>query len=109
MAYSQSLAERIRQVFARRRGITEKKMFGCACFLWHGNICVGVWINSLIARLGAEQEAEALREPHVKMMDITGKPMKGWVLVEPDGVENDEQLSKWIQRSCEFVSTLPRK
>ena len=109
MAYSESLAERIRQLVARRRGIIEKKMFGGICFLLSGNMCVGVWKNSLIARLGTERGAEALREPHVKKMDITGKPMKGWVLVEPDGVENDAQLGEWIQQAVEFVSTLPKK
>ena len=109
MAYSESLAERIRGIVARRRGIAEKKMFGGVCFLLHGNMCVGVWKDSLIARLGPEQGAAALREPHAQPMDITGKPMKGWVLVEPDGVENDRQLHQWIEKSVEFVGTLPKK
>lgn len=109
MAYSDSLVFRIRQVVARRRDMTEKKMFGGVCFLLNGNICVGVWRNSLIARLGAEQEDTALSEPYVKKMDVTGKPMKGWVLVEPDGVESDAQLSRWIEQAIEFVSTLPSK
>ena len=84
-------------------------MFGSVCFLLNGKMCVGVWKNSLIARLGTEQEAEALLDPHVKKMDLTGKPMKGWVLVEPDGVENDEQLSGWIEQAIKFVRTLPQK
>ena len=109
MAFSQSLARRIRHLLARRRGIAEKKMFGGVCFLLHGNMLVGVWKESLIARLGPEQGDGALQEPYVKKMDITGKPMKGWVMVEPDGIENDEQLSDWIQRSRDFVRTLPRK
>ncbi len=109
MAYSESLALRIRQIVVRRQGITEKKMFGAVCFLLNGKMCVGVWKNSLIARLGTEQEAEALLDPHVKKMDLTGKPMKGWVLVEPDGVENDEQLSGWIEQAIKFVRTLPQK
>jgi TfoX/Sxy family transcriptional regulator of competence genes len=109
MAYSESLARRIRQIVARRRGITEKKMFGGICYLLHGNMCVGVWKDSLIARLGSERGDKALLEPHVKKMDITGKPMKGWVLVEPDGVESDERLSNWIEQAIEFVRTLPQK
>lgn len=109
MAYSESLALRIRQIVVRRQGITEKKMFGGVCFLLNGKMCVGVWKNSLIARLGTEQEAEALLDPQVKKMDLTGKPMKGWVLVEPDGVENDEQLSGWIEQAIKFVRTLPQK
>jgi hypothetical protein len=109
MAYSESLAERIRQVVSRQRGITEKKMFGGVVFLLHGNICVGVWKTALIARLGPEPAAAALLEPNVVEFDITGRPMKGWVMIEPAGLDTDEQLSGWIQQSVEFVTTLPRK
>ena len=109
MAYSQSLAERIRQVLAQRRGVTEKKMFGGVGYLLHGNICVGVWKNSLIARLGAERAASALQQPHVGEFDITGRPMKGWVMIEPEGIETDDQLRGWIGESVEFVSTLPKQ
>ena len=87
MAYSESLADRIRQTFARRRGIIEKKMFGGVGFLLHGNMCVGVWKTSLIARLGLDQAESALNEPYVEEFDITGRPMKGWVMVEADGIE----------------------
>lgn len=109
MAYSESLAARIRQALKGRRGITEKKMFGGVGFMLYGNMCVGVWKTSLIARLGPGQAAVALKEPHVVEFDITGRPMKGWVLVEADGVETDEQLRGWVERSVEFVETLPRK
>jgi hypothetical protein len=54
-------------------------------------------------RLGPEEGDEALLEPHVKEFDITGRPMKGWVLVEPGGVEEDGQLNAWIQRGMKFV------
>ncbi len=60
-------------------------------------------------RLGKDEGDEALLEPHVKEFDITGRVMKGWVLVEPKGVEDDEQLSAWIQRAVRFVGTLPAK
>ena len=109
MAYSASLALRIRGLVARRRGITEKKMFGGVGFLLHDNMLVGVWKNSLIARLGPEQYEKALQEPHVVEFDITGKPMKGWVMVEPDGIENDEQLHRWIDLAWTFVENLPAK
>lgn len=109
MAYSESLAARIRQVISREPGITEKKMFGGVGFLLNGNMCVGVWKTSLIARLGTEQAEEALKAPHVVDFDVTGRPMKGWVMIEADGVDTEGQLSDWIQRSVEFVRTLPRK
>lgn len=109
MAYSESLAERIRGIVARRRGVTEKKMFGGVGFLLNGNMLVGVWKTSMIVRLGPDNYDDALREPHVGEFDITGKPMKGWVMVEPDGIESDEQLSQWIERATEFVESLPKK
>ena len=109
MPYSESLAARIRQSLKGRRGITEKKMFGGIGFMLHGNMCVGVWKTSLIARLGPEQAEAALKEPNVVDFDITGRPMKGWVLVEAEGVETDEQLRGWVERSVEFVEGLPRK
>jgi hypothetical protein len=63
----------------------------------------------LIARLGPEEGAAALQEPNVAEFDVTGRPMKGWIMVEPDGIETDEQLRAWVRRSIEFVSTLPEK
>src|SRR5216683_466388 len=106
MAFDEVLAQRLRQAAARRNGIEEKKMFGGIGFLLNGNMLVGVWKESLIVRLGPEEGDEALLEPHVKEFDITGRPMKGWVLVEPEGIEDDEQLKGWIQRARKFVGQL---
>ena len=109
MAFNEALAERIRQRLARRKNVEEKKMFGGVGFLLHGNMLVGVWKDSLVVRLGEKEGEEALKEPHVKEFDITGRPMKGWVLVEPQGVEDDDQMSAWIQRAVKFVGALPAK
>ena len=84
-------------------------MFGGVCFLLEGNILVGVWQNSLIARVGTEVAAEALTREFVREFDVTGRPMKGWIVVDPDGIDTDQQLREWIERSLEFVRTLPRK
>jgi TfoX/Sxy family transcriptional regulator of competence genes len=109
MAFSEELAERIRRQLARRKGIEEKKMFGGIGFLLHGNLLVGVWKESLIVRLGPEEGEEALKEAHVSEFDITGRPMKGWVLVEAEGVTGDHQLRGWIRRAVKFVGKLPAK
>ena len=109
MAFNESLAARIRDALALRKNVVEKKMFGGVCFLLNGNMLVGVWREFFIARLGPDQGEEALLEPHVKKMDITGKPMKGWILVEPEGVEDDDQLKEWIQRATKFVGKLAAK
>jgi TfoX/Sxy family transcriptional regulator of competence genes len=109
MAFSEALAERTRQALSHRKIVEEKKMFGGIGFLLNGNLLVGVWKDSLIVRLGREEGDEALKEPHVKEFDITGRSMKGWVLVAPEAVEDDEQLSGWIQRAVKFVGKLPAK
>ena len=109
MAFDENLARRIRNVLARKKGIEEKTLFGCYCLLLIGNVLVGVWKNSLIVRLGDEQGEDALLEPHVRPFDITGKAMKGWVVVTPEGIEDDDQLKGWIQRAVKFVSKLPAK
>ena len=109
MSYSKSLVHRIRQAVAGRGETTEKKMFGGVAFLLRGNMLVGVWKNSLIARLGADQAETALLDPHVKAFDITGRPMKGWVMVEPEGIETDGQLQQWIELARTFVGELPEK
>jgi TfoX/Sxy family transcriptional regulator of competence genes len=109
MAFDESLAARIRDALAREKNIDEKKMFGGVGFLLNGNMLVGVWKDSLIARLGPDNYDDALMEPHVKEFDITGRAMKGWVLVEPEGIEDDDQLQAWIERALKFVTALPAK
>lgn len=109
MAFDESLAARIRDALARKRNIEERKMFGCLCLLLNGNALVGVWKDRLIARLGPDEGKAALREPHVRTFDITRRPMKNWVAVEPEGIEDDDQLRSWIDRAIQFVKTLPKK
>ena len=108
MAFDETLASRIRDALARKKGVEEKKMFG-VCFLLNGNALVGVWKDRLIARLGPDEGEAALREPHVRAFDITGRPMRNWGVVEPVGVEDDEQLKDWMERATKFVKMLPKK
>lgn len=109
MAYNTELADRVRQALNRQRAIREQKMFGCICFLMNGNVLVGIWGDSLVVRLGPEQAAKGLREPDVKTFDITGHAMRGWIVVKPAGLEEDEQLLHWISRARDFVRQLPKK
>jgi TfoX/Sxy family transcriptional regulator of competence genes len=109
MAFDESLAARIRDALARKQGVEAKKMFGGIGFLLNGNMLVGVWKKSLIVRLGPEEGEEALKEQHVTEFNITGRAMKGWVLVASEGVEGDVQLNGWIERAVNFVRTLPAK
>ena len=109
MPFDQTLAERVRSVLSRRKAVTEKKMFGGVGFLWHGNMCVGVWKEFLIVRCGSDAYTAALHQAHVKKFDITGRAMTGWVMVHPGGLETDDDLATWIQQAVKFVKTLPAK
>ena len=108
MAYDESLAQRVRAVLLCRKNVVEKKMFGGVGWLLNGNICVGVWKHWFIARLG-DGFSEALREANVRPFDITGKAMKGWVMVGPEALSEDDELKDWVNRCVVFVRTLPPK
>ncbi len=108
MTYNLKLAERIR---SQLDGIpfVEKKMFGGVGFLLNGNMACGVNKDNLIVRVDPEKHNSLLKKPHAKPFDMTGRPMKGWLVVEADGVKTDKQLSAWVKEGVEFASTLPAK
>lgn len=107
MAYDKKLDARVSKIVADW-GATTKKMFGGTCHLLQGNMLCGVNTDQLIVRLGVEAGTAALKEPHTRQMDITGRPMKGWVIVSPQGYAG-EALDGWLERARQFVSTLPPK
>ena len=109
MAYDEELAARVRKTLARRRGVTEKKMFGGLAFLVQGNMCCGVLKKDLVLRLGKEGTAKALKERHTRKMDFTGRALSSMVYVAPSGYRTDEDLSAWVKRALVFVKTLPPK
>jgi hypothetical protein len=93
MAFSEALAQRIRRILARRKGVEEKGMFGGVGFLLNGNLLVGVRKDSLLVVLGPEQSDEALKEAHVSEFQITGRgTMMGWLMVSLEGMQSDDQL-----------------
>ena len=104
-----ALIERIRAILKQHEGYSEKKMFGGVAFMIGGNMCCGPWANSLIVRLAKEDHDETQAEPHVKPMDITGKVMRGWAMIEPAGIEADDQLKAWVRRAVKFAASLPAK
>jgi TfoX/Sxy family transcriptional regulator of competence genes len=108
MAYDLKLAERIR---SELDGIpyVEKKMFGGVGFLLQGNMACGVHKDDLIVRVDPAKHASLLKKSHAKPFDLTGKPMKGWVVVEADGVKTSKQLGAWVREGVEYALTLPPK
>jgi TfoX/Sxy family transcriptional regulator of competence genes len=109
MAYDEGLAQRIREVLDEQPGLVEKKMFGGIAFMLQGNMACGVVGDELMVRVGPEQYQETLARPYTRPFDFTGRPMQGWVVVTPDGVESDESLRDWVQQGVEFALSLPAK
>ncbi len=109
MAFDDKLANRIRKRLGKREGLTEKKMFGGIGFLLNGNMCCGVHGPDMIVRLDPAQTDKALSERHTRVFDLSGRPMKGWILVEPKGLATDAALSKWIGLGVEYASSLPAR
>ncbi len=109
MAYDETLANRIRNALADDAAVTEKKMFGGVAFLHHGLMFVGVAGASLMARVGKPNYTDALARANVREMDFTGKPMQGYVFIDPPGIQTEQQLQFWLACCQAFVATLPPK
>ena len=97
MGYNKKLAERVHAVVAGRDDIREKPMFGGLCLLAHGNMFAGIQGEILMARVGPERHDEALERPHARIMDFSGRPMRGYVYVDPPGIASEAQLRGWIE------------
>ena len=103
MGYDKHLADRVRQVLAERHAnVEEKKMMGGLCFMVNGKMCAGVVGERLMARIDPEIYQQALAREGAREMDFTGRPMKGFVFVEPEGVDEDQDLLGWVQLCLEF-------
>src|SRR5262245_33531718 len=109
MAFDEQLADRVRKALGRRAGVVEKKMFGGLAFLLNGNMSVGVHGNELIVRVEPEDSTAMLKEPGVRIFDITGRPMKGWLLVGGAGIKDAVALARWVHRGATYASALPKR
>jgi TfoX/Sxy family transcriptional regulator of competence genes len=109
MAFDEQLASRVRKQLAGQAGLSEKKMFGGLAFLINGNMSVGIHGEELIVRIDPETTDATLREPGARLFDLTGRPMKGWLLVGGSGIKKPESLARWVRRGVEFAASLPKK
>jgi TfoX/Sxy family transcriptional regulator of competence genes len=109
MAYDEDLAGRVREQLAAETGVTEKAMFGGLAFLLGGNMAVGLSGEELMVRVGPEASDDALARPHTRPFDMTGRPMKGWLLVDPEACADDETLRRWVELGVGYARTLPAK
>ncbi len=109
MAFNKSLAQVIRDNTENIPEIVEKKMFGGVAFMLNGNMSIGVHKDFLVIRVNPELHREFLKEPNISEFNITGRSMKGWLMLSPEGQNNEEYLNMWINRGLEFAKTLPPK
>lgn len=109
MAYDEGVAERLKQAYTGLADATEKKMFGGVAFMVNGHMSCGVTDDALMVRCGPALYEKALKRPHAREMDFTGRPMKGFVYVEPEGFKDDAALRDWVNLSLDFVLSLPPK
>ena len=107
MAFDEGLAQRVREILAAQDDVVEKKMFGGLAFMVAGHMCCGVVGEDLMARVGPGQYASALQHPCTREMDFTGKPLKGFVYVGHEGIAADDELTSWVARCLQFVTSLP--
>jgi TfoX/Sxy family transcriptional regulator of competence genes len=109
VAYDAHLADRIRSILNDSAEFSEKKMFGGLTFLVNGQLCCGVLKNDLVLRLTPEQADTALRQPHTRPMDFTGKPMKSMIYVGPPGTDSDQALTAWVQSAVRLTAAGVRR
>jgi TfoX/Sxy family transcriptional regulator of competence genes len=109
MAYDEGLAERVRERLGVHQDVTEKRMFGGIAFLYQGNMAVGVGGTDLMVRVGPEHTDAALARPGTRVFDMTGRPMRGWILVDSSALAEDEALGRWVDEGHAFAASLPPK
>jgi TfoX/Sxy family transcriptional regulator of competence genes len=109
VAFDDALAARVREVLAENADISERQMFGGIAFLLSGNMAVGVNKDDLMVRIDPDDQDEVLAHAGVRPFDMTGRPMKGWILVAPEATAEDSDLAQWITRGVDFAGSLPPK
>lgn len=108
MALDEDLAERMRAVLAGSGSVREVRMFGGLCFMLNGNMVAGTSKRGLLVRVGKDQQSNALARSGAKLMEMTGRPMEGYIFVDPPP-RDDRALRDWLALAVAFVKTLPPK
>jgi TfoX/Sxy family transcriptional regulator of competence genes len=110
MAYDEDLANRIRELIASERGLTEKKMFGGLAFLIGGNMAIAAsGQGGLLVRVAPEETEALVAKPHASRFEMRGRAMDGWLRVDAEGVPTKRQLEPWVKRGVAYARSLPAK
>jgi TfoX/Sxy family transcriptional regulator of competence genes len=108
MAIDEGLAQRVREMLSVAT-VDERRMFGGLAFLTRGHMFIGIAKQALMVRVGPAAYDQALAQPHVREMDFTGRPMRGYVFVDARGYQADADLKHWVTLALAFNATLPAK
>jgi TfoX/Sxy family transcriptional regulator of competence genes len=110
MAYDEDLANRIRELMAADVGVVEKKMFGGLAFLIGGNMSVAAsGQGGLLLHVDPDETEALLAKPHAQPFEMRGRPMRGWIRVDTEGLRTKRQLEPWVRRGVEYARSLPPK
>jgi TfoX/Sxy family transcriptional regulator of competence genes len=109
VAYSEQLARRIRDVIGARDAVTERKMFGGVAWMVDGNMACGTMGDDLLVRLDREDADRILAEPHVRLMRMGGRTMRGFFAVGAAAIADDAELVRWIDAGAAYAASLPPK
>ncbi|CAA9587729.1 MAG: hypothetical protein AVDCRST_MAG88-4250 [uncultured Thermomicrobiales bacterium] len=110
MTYDEDLAHRIRELVSDEADVTEKKMFGGLAFLVGGNMSVSAsGQGGLMVRVDPEETDRLLATPHARPFEMRGREMRGWLRVDPEGLQTKRQLAAWVARGVTYARTLPAK
>ena len=109
MPYDERLAERVLDILGAEPSLVQKRMFGGVALMLQGNLACGVLRGDLIVRVPKDEYESALARPHVREMDFTGRPMRGWVVVGPEATNDDASLQAWVSAGAAYALTLPPK
>jgi TfoX/Sxy family transcriptional regulator of competence genes len=109
MPYSESLASRIREIFGPYNDVTERKMFGGIAFMVKGYMAAGIVGEDLMLRIGENGFEDALKQPHARLMDFTGRPMRGFLFVGAAGITTRKALAAWLEKATTHARSLPPK
>ncbi len=109
MPFDEAVAERVRVFLRGDHSLKEERMLGGLAFMVNGHMCCGIVGDDFVVRTGPEEYRAALSQPHAQPMDFTGRPMRGFVYVGPDGYSSNRDLKAWIKQGLHFVLSLPSK
>ncbi|MGB5911778.1 MAG: TfoX/Sxy family protein [Promethearchaeia archaeon] len=109
MVYNEKMDSKLNGFISKWKNISKKKMFGGTGYLLNGNMVAGIHKDFYILRLGEKNANKAIKLPNIRVFDITGRAMKGWIMAEENAFSDDDILKEWLIKAKEFVETLPAK